>query len=389
MNGGRTVFAQLMEFLPLRDFRAAVAQYHGHYKVRSFSCLDQFLTLAFAQLTHRESLRDIETALRALQPKLYHMGFRSPIARSTLAEANETRDWRIYADFAHRLIAIARALYTDDDLGLALGETVYALDATTIELCLALCPWATFRRHTGALKLHTQLDLRGNIPTVVHVTPGTVNEIAFLDRLTPEPGAIYIMDRGFIDYTRFFRLTQAGAFFVVRAKRDLQCARLYSHPVDRTTGLRSDHTIRLTGRRTREAYPTHLRRVHFVDVAHARSLVFLTNYFAPSALTIAHLYKLRWQVELFFKWIKQHLRITAFYGTSLNAVTTQIWVAISIYVLVAIVKKRLALELPLYTILQILSVTLVEKVSLPHLLTRLGPDITPSDIVNQLTLFDL
>lgn len=397
MNSGRTVFAQLMDLLPLREFRACVERYKGNHKVRSFSCLDQFLAMAFAQLTYRESLRDIETTLGALEPKLYHMGFRSTVSRSTLADANEKRDWRIYADFAHSLIATARTLYAKDGLGLELPEfsdaeltnTVYALDATTIELCLSLYPWATFRRDRRAIKLHTQLDLRGNIPTVIHLTPASVYELALLDRIIPEIGAIYIMDRGFNDYTRFYTLAQAGAFFVVRAKRDLQCARVYSHQVDRTTGLRSDHTIRLTGRHTKDAYPIHLRRVRFTDVEQQRTFVFLTNQFALPALTIAALYKRRWQVELFFKWIKQHLRIRAFYGTSLNAVTTQVWIAISVYVLVAILRKSVGIELSLYTILQILSVTLSEKVSLPQLLTNATPGIGSGTISNQLSLFDL
>jgi hypothetical protein len=397
MHVGRTVFAQVMDFLPLREFRAAVARYRGDYKVKSFSCLDQFLTMAFAQLTYRESLRDIETCLRAVEPKLYHMGFRSVIARNTLAHANETRDWRIYADFAQHLIATARVLYAtdapgdaaDDALGLALANTVYALDATTIELCLALFPWATFRRQAGAIKLHTLLDLRGSIPTVVRITAGSVAELTILDTLVPEPGAIYIMDRGYFDYSRFYTLTQAGAFFVIRAKRRLQCARVYSHPVDRTTGLRSDHTIRLTGEATRAHYPAHLRRVRFVDVERDRRLTFFTNHFALPALTIASLYKLRWHVELFFKWIKQHLRIKAFYGTSENAVKTQIWIALSVYVLVAIIRKRLGVELPLYAMLQVLSLTLFEKVELPHLLTSSNLRIpTPCDS-NQLSIFDL
>ena len=389
MHTGRTVFAQLMDFLPLRDFRACVARYDGDYKVRSFSCLDQFLTLAFAQLTHRESLRDIETSLRAMEPKLYHMGFRGAIARSTLAEANEARDWRIYADFAHGLIATARPLYAADDLGVELTQTVYALDATTIDLCLSLFPWATFRRYKGAIKLHTLLDLRGSIPSVVEITPGSVHELNILDHLIIEPGAIYVMDRGYLDFTRLYALAQAGAFFVLRSRERLQHARVYSHAAERTTGLRSDQTIRLTGPRTRHAYPGHLRRVRFHDAEQERTFTFLTNHTALPALTITELYKLRWQVELFFKWIKQHLRIKAFYGTSENAVKTQVWTAITVYVLVAIVKKRLAIALPLYTILQILSVTLFEKVSLPQLLTNFDPGNDTAAIPNQLSLFEL
>ena len=389
MNTGRTVFAQLMDFLPLHDFRACVARYDGDYRVRSFSCLDQFLTLAFAQLTYRESLRDIETSLRAMQPKLYHMGFRGAIARTTLAEANETRDWRIYADFAHGLITTARSLYATEDLGLELTNTVYALDATTIDLCLSLFPWATFRQHKGAIKLHTLLDLRGSIPSVVKITTGSVHEINILDTLVVEPGAIYIMDRGYVDFARLYTLAKAGAFFVLRSRSRLQHARVYSHAIDRTTGLRSDQTIRRTGALTRHDYPGHLRRVRFRDVEHARTFTFLTNHTALPALSIATLYHLRWQVELFFKWIKQHLRIKAFYGTSENAVKTQVWTAMTAYVLVAILKKRLALTLPIYTILQILSVTLFEKVSLPQLLTSFKSGNGDIAISNQLPLFEL
>ena len=389
MNIGRTIFSQVIDHLPIKEFRKCVGRYQGDRYVKRFSCWDQFLSMAFAQLTYRDGLRDIESCLQSVGGKLYHMGFRSEIKRSTLADANELRDWRIYADFAQALITTARPLYAAEPLGVELTNTVYALDATTIELCLSLCPWATFRRRSGAMKIETQLDLRGSIPTVVHVVPGSVNEIELLDHVIPEPGAIYLMDRGFIDYTRFLRLTTAGSFFVVRAKRDLRCVRVYSHPVDRTTGLRSDHTIRLTGPRTRFAYPGHLRRVRFIDPVEHTTLIFLTNQFSFPALTIAALYKLRWQVELFFKWIKQHLCIRAFYGTSLNAVTTQVWIALSVYVLVAIVKKRLGVALPLYTILQILSVTLFEKVSLAHLLTTFRLGDQPSAFINQLSLFEL
>lgn len=389
MHVGRTVFAQLMDFLPLPAFRACVATYRGDYKVRSFSCLDQFLTLAFAQLTHRESLRDIETSLRAMQPKLYHAGFRSAIARSTLAEANESRDWRLYADFAHVLIAIARPLYANDDLGLELTQTVYALDATTIDLCLSLFPWAKIDRTRGAIQLHTVLDLRGNIPSVIEITPGLVSELTVLDTLAVEPGAIYIMDRGYVDFARLYALAQAGAFFVLRSRKHLQHVRVYSHPIDRTTGLRSDQTIRLTGRRSQHVYPSHVRRVRFVDETQPHAFTFLTNHVTVPALTIAALYKLRWQVELFFKWIKQHLRIKAFYGTSENAVKTQVWTAITVYVLVAIVKKRLDLPLPLYTILQILSVALFEKTPLVQLLTNAASQIPGLCDANQLPLFDL
>jgi len=389
MNSGRTVFAQLMDFLPLREFRACVARYNGHSSGQSFSCLDQFLTLAFAQLTGRESLRDIVTCLSAMTPKLYHMGFRSAIRRSTLADANERRDWRIYADLAQQMIATARPLYATEDLGLDLDATVYALDATLIELCLSVFPWARFRTTVGAVKLHTLLDLRGSIPSVIHITPGRVNEITILDHLVVEPGAIYLMDRGYVDFTRFRRFTEAGAFFVTRAKTNHQLARVYSHLVDRATGVRSDHTVRLTGRRGSANYPMHLRRVRVYDAEQARALTFLTNAFDPPAATIAALYKRRWQIELFFKWIKQHLHIQAFYGTSENAVKTQIWTAISVYVLVAIVRKRLHCELSLYAILQILSVSLFEKVPLLQLLTTFDPTTLDDDGAKQLPLFTL
>ena len=389
MNAGRTVFAQVMDFLPLPEFRACVARYEGRAKGQSFSCLDQFLTLAFAQLTGRDSLRDIVTCLNAMTPKLYHMGFRGAIRRSTLADANERRDWRIDADLAQQMIATARPLYATEELGLDLDATVYALDATLIELCLSVFPWARFRRTVGAVKLHTLLDLRGSIPTVIHITPGRVHETTILDTLHLEPGAIYIMDRGYVDFTRFRRMTEAGAFFVTRAKTNAQLARVYSHPVDHGTGVRSDHTVRLTGRRGGAYYPMHLRRVRFYDPDQARMLTFLTNAFDPPAVTIAALYKRRWQIELFFKWIKQHLHIKAFYGTSENAVKTQIWTAISVYVLVAIVRKRLQCELSLYTVLQILSVSLFEKVSLPQLLTTFDPRTLDDLVANQLPLFNL
>ena len=389
MHAGRTVFAQVMDFLPLPEFRASVARYGGQPKGQSFSCLDQFLTLAFAQLTARESLRDIVTCLNAMTPKLYHMGFRGAIRRSTLADANEQRDWRIYADLAQSLIATARPLYAADDLGLDLAQTIYALDATLIELCVSLFPWARYRQTVGAIKLHTLLDLRGPIPSVIRVTDGRVHETMMLATLMPEPGAIYIMDRGYVDFARLYRFTEAGAFFVIRAKKNLRVARVYSHPVDRTTGLRSDHTVRLTGHGSHAGYPVHLRRVRFYDAEHARFLVFLTNAFTLPTLTIPALYQRRWQIELFFKWIKQHLRIKAFYGTSENAVKIQIWTAVSTYVLVAIVRKRLQCELPLYTVLQILSVSLFEKVALPQLLTAFDTTTLAEDGANQLPLFDL
>ena len=388
MHSGRLIFAQLMDFLPLAEFRRCVARYQGEYKVRGFSCLDQFLCLAFAQLTYRESLRDIETCLRAMQPKLYHMGIRGRVARSTLADANETRDWRIYADFAQTLIPRARTLYGAEPLGVELAETVYAFDATTIDLCLALFPWARFRRRKGAIKLHTLLDLRGAIPTVVAITAGTAAEVTLLDALLFEPGAFYVFDRGYTDFGRLFRLTEALAFFVIRGKRGLDYARRASRPVDKTTGLRSDQTIVLCGPKTATLYPSPLRRITYVDGETGHRFVFLTNNFALPALQIAQLYKCRWQVELFFKWIKQHLRIKAFYGTSVNAVKTQVWIAITVYVLVAIVKKRLRLPQSLYTILQVLSVTLFEKTPIYQALAQLPDPAVEGDMCNQLALFD-
>jgi len=361
MNTGRTVFAQLMDLLPLAEFRRSVDRYEGDYKVQSFSCLDQFLCLAFAQLTYRDSLRDIETCLRAHQPKLYHMGFRGRISRNTLAHANERRDWRIYADFARVLIAQARALYQHEPLGVELEQTVYAFDSTTVDLCLSLFPWAQFRRHKSAVKLHTLLDLRGNIPANVYVTGGQVNDVKLLDQLAPEAGAFYLLDRGYVDYRRLYALTQACAFFVTRAEKNTSYLRRSWRWVDRSTGLRSDQTIRLDGPKSSRRYPAPLRRVHYFDAEQDLRLVFLTNNFQLAALTIADLYRARWQVELFFRWIKQHLHIRAFYGTSENAVKTQVWVAITVYVLVAILKKQLNLDLSLYKILQILNVTIFEK----------------------------
>jgi len=388
VHSGRLIFAQLMDFLPLAEFRRGVARYQGEYKVRGFSCLDQFLCLAFAQLTYRESLRDIETCLRAMQPKLYHMGIRGRVARSTLADANETRDWRLYADFAQTLIPQARTLYGAEPLGVALAETVYAFDATTIDLCLALFPWARFRRRKGAIKLHTLLDLRGAIPTVVAITAGTAAEVTLLDALVFEPGAVYVFDRGYTDFGRLCRLTEALAFFVIRGKRGLAYARRASRPVDKSTGLRSDQTIVLCGPKTATLYPSPLRRITYVDGETGHRFVFLTNNFALPARQIAPLYKCRWQVELFFKWIKQHLRIKAFYGTSVNAVKTQVWIAITVYVLVAIVKKRLGLPQSLYTILQVLSVTLFEKTPIYQALAQLPDPTVEGDTCNQLSLFD-
>ena len=361
MNSGRTVFSQLISFLPDREFRRCVARYGGDRRLREFSCWDQYLTMAFAQLTYRESLRDIEACLRSLQGKLYHLGFRGHVSRSTLADANENRDWRIFADFAQVLIGIARPLYAHDPMGVDLEQSLYALDSTTIDLCLSLFPWARFRKHKAAVKMHTLLDLHGNIPTFIRVTEGKLHDVNILDELLPEAGAFYVMDRGYIDFERLFIFTLCSAFFVVRTKENVLLQRRYSRPVDKPTGLRSDHTVILTAIDSAKAYPDPLRRVTYFDVEKEKRLKFLTNNFALPALTIAQIYKCRWQVELFFKWIKQHLRIKAFYGTSENAVKTQIWIAVSVYVLVAIVRKRLALEASLYQILQILSLTLFEK----------------------------
>jgi Domain of unknown function (DUF4372)/Transposase DDE domain len=361
MNTGRTVFAQLMEFIPTYEFQVCVNRYQGNRYVKDFSCWDQFLCLAFAQLTYRTSLRDIEACLRAQQPKLYHMGFRGRVSRSTLANANELRDWHIYADFAQVLICIARDLYRNESFGVELSETVYAFDSTTIDLCLSLFPWGQFRRRKSAVKLHTLLDLRGCIPTSVYVTGGQVHDVNLLDELLLEAGSFYLVDRGYVDFARLYMFTQACAFFVTRAKKNLQFYRRSSRPVERSTGLRCDQTILLTGIRTAQYYPDPLRRIHYFDAEKDSQLIFLTNNFLLPALIIAQLYRARWQVELFFRWIKQHLRITAFYGTSENAVKTQVWVAFSVYVLVAIVKKQLGLDMSLYKILQILSVRFSKK----------------------------
>lgn len=389
MNTGRTVFSQIMDFLPLRDLRKCVKRYRGNYKVQKFSCMDQFLCMAFAQLTYRESLRDIEACLRAMQSKLYHMGIRGRVSKSTLADANENRDWCIYADFAQVLIHIARGLYAKEEFGVELDRTVYALDSTTIDLCLSLFPWAKFRKHKAGVKLHTLLDLRGNIPTFIRITEALVHDVNILDDIIPEAGAFYIMDRGYLDFARLYIFHQHLAFFVTRAKGNFQFRRLYSHPIDKSTGLRCDQTIVLTGFYSSKYYPERLRRIRYVDKETEQNLVFITNCFTLSAITIAQLYKCRWQVELFFKWIKQHLRIKAFFGTTENAVKTQIWIAISVYVLVAIIKKQLNLELNLYTILQILSVTLFEKVSILQVLMEAGYKTDDTDFCNQLMLFDL
>lgn len=389
MYTGQSIFSQIMDFVPMYEFRKCVQRYHGNYKVRDFSCWNQFLCLAFAQLTYRESLRDIVCCLRSMERKLYHMGFRGNISRSTLADANETRDWRIYADFAQVLIHIARGLYKDDGFGVELDNTVYALDSTTIDLCLSLFPWAQFRKQKGAIKLHTLLDLRGNLPSYIQITDGKVHDVNILDDLIPEPGSFYIMDRGYIDFARLYTLTQFCAFFVTRAKTNIQFRRLYSHPVDRSIGLRCDQTILLTGYYSSKGYPDKLRRTSYYDAETEKLLTFLSNNFIIPALTIAQLYKCRWQVELFFRWIKQHLRIKAFYGTSKNAVKTQIWIAIAVYVLVAIIKKRLDLDITLYTILQILSVTAFEQVPIIQVLTNFDYKLLDSDLDNQLLLFDL
>jgi len=389
MHSGQLVFAQLMDFLPRHEFNTCVRRYHGHRRQRGFSCRDQFLCLAFAQFTFRESLRDIQTCLHALGPKLYHAGFRGQVSRSTLADANRVHNWRISADFAQVLIGRARELYAGEPLSVDLKQTVYALDSTTIDLCLSLFPWAKFRRRKGAVKLHTLLDLRGNIPCFIHISHGKMHDVNVLDLLPIEPGAFYAMDRGYVDYERLYRFTQGGAFFVTRGKRNLDCTRRARRPVDKTTGLRSDQTIVLAGPKSSRLYPDPLRRIAFYDAENERRLVFLTNNFTLPALTIARLYKCRWQVELFFKWIKQHLRIKAFYGTSDNAVKTQVWIAVSVYVLVAIVKKELGVERSLYEILQILSLTLFEKTSLFTALSEPIAHNPETPFPNQRTLFDL
>jgi hypothetical protein len=387
MNRGKLVFAQLMQHLPLTTFPRCVTRYRGAFKVKSFSCLDQFLCMAFAQLTFRESLRDIEVCLRAQSSKLYHLGIRSAVARNTLANANAVRDWRIYADFAQSLIGIARPLYAQESFGVDLHETVYALDTTTIDLCLSVFPWAVFRTAKAAIKLHTLLDLRGNIPTFIHISDGKVHEVNILDQLLPEPGAFYIMDRGFLDFERLYRFHQAGSFFVTRAKSNLKVQRRYSHPVDRTTGLICDQSVVLTGFYSHQGFEAPLRRIRLKDPETAKTLIFLTNNFVLPAFTITELYRCRWQVELFFKWIKQHLRIKAFFGTSENAVRSQIWIAVSAYVLVAIVKKRLHLSASLYEILQILSLTMFEKIPLDQLLAQTMSDEIQPVSDNQLILF--
>jgi len=389
MYEGKLVFAQLMEHLPTLTFRRIVKRYDGDYKVQTFSCLDQFFCMAFAQLTYRESLRDIEACFRAQRSKLYHLGIRSKqVARNTIANANNIRDWKIYADFAQSLITIARNLYVNEPFGVDLQNSVYALDATTIDLCLSVFPWAPFRQTKAAVKLHTLLDLRGNIPTFIHISDGKMHEVNILDQLIPEAGAFYVMDRGYLDFTRLHQFHQSGAFFVIRGKSNLKIQRRYSRQVDRTTGLVCDQTVILTGFYSQQDYELPLRRIRYKDSQTNKTLIFLTNNFALPALTIAQLYKCRWQVELFFKWIKQHLRIKNFYGTSENAVKSQIWISISVYVLVAIVKKRLNLKASLYQLLQILSLTMFERIPLDQLLNGIVTDQFQSDSANQLNLFD-
>jgi hypothetical protein len=388
MNFGRTVFAQLLDHLPSYEFQKCVTRYRGDYQQKTFSCWDQYLSMAFAQLTYRDSLRDIEVCLRSMQGKLYHMGFRGKVARSTLADANESRDWRIYADFAQVLIGIVRPLYAHDPMGVDLEHSLYALDSTTIDLCLSLFPWARFRQHKAAVKMHTLLDLHGNIPTFIRITDGKVHDVNILDEIVPEAGAFYVMDRGYIDFDRLYFFTLCSAFFVLRTKENVLLQRRYSHPVDHSTGVRSDHTVILTAIESVKAYPDALRRVSYLDAETNKRLKFLTNNFVLPALTIAQTYKCRWQVELFFRWIKQHLRIKSFFGTSPNAVKTQIWIAVSIYLLVAIVRKRLELRASLYQILQILSVTLFEKVPILQALEASSSQDNLLEDPNQLILFN-
>ena len=388
MNTGKTLFAQVMDYLPWKTFHRVVSRYQGDYRIRTLPCAEHFRVLAFAQLTYRASLRDIEACLSAQSAKLYHMGIRSPVKRSTLADANERRDWRIYAEFAQRLIAQARKLYADEELGLELSNTIYALDSTTIDLCLSLFPWAPFRSAKAAVKMHTLLDLRGNIPSFIHISDGKLHDVNVLGLMIPEPAAIYVMDRAYLDFERLFELHQAGAFFVTRAKSNASLRRIYSAPSDRARGIVCDQTVALSGFYSRKNYPIHLRRIRFKEIESKKTLVFLTNLFGPPPMTICALYKARWQIELFFKWIKQHLRIKTFYGTSENAVKAQIWVAVSVYVLVAIVKKRLNLDVSLYTLLQILSVTLFEKTPLNKALFDTQYNCEDDMPSNQLNLFN-
>lgn len=389
MNTGRTIFSQIMEFLPLYELKKCIRRYRGDYKVQSFTCLNQFYTMAFAQLTYRESLRDIEACLNALQSKLYHIGIRSKISRSTIADANNTRDWRIYADFAQVLINIARPLYAKDDIGLELDEMVYALDSTTIDLCLTLFPWAKFRRRKAAVKMHTLIDIHGSIPVFIHVSDGKMHDVNILDMLEIEAGAIYLVDRGYIDFKRLYNIQKSNASFITLAKSNMKFRRIYSHQSDISSGIHSDQTITLTGQKSRIEYPEKLRRIHFYDAENLKHLYFLTNNFSYTSGVIAKLYKCRWQIELFFKWIKQHLRIKAFYGTSENAVKSQIWIAICIYVLLAIIKKKLNSEMSLYTILQVASVSLFEKMPINKAFIDIDiKELTDNSCI-QLNLFEL
>jgi hypothetical protein len=388
MYTGKLIFSQVTDFLPMHSFRQCVERYQGHHKVKSFSCLDQYLCMVFAQLTYRESLRDIEACLRAQSNKLYHMGIRSKVARNTLANANKKRDWRIYADFAQLLIYEAQELYRNENFGIELTESVYALDSTTIDLSLSVFPWANFRQNKAAIKLHTLLDLRGNIPTFIHISDGKLHDVNVLDRLIPEPGSFYIMDRGYLDFARLFHINQWAAFFVIRAKSNFQFHRIYSHPTEQDTGVKCDQTIRLAGFYPSKGYPDKLRRIKYFDSTTGKTFVFLTNNFTLPAQTIADLYRCRWQVELFFKWIKQHLRIKSFFGTSENAVKSQVWIAVSVYILVAIIKKRLKITTSLYTILQVLSLTIFEKMPLLQIVTKNDCKNKINAPSNQLRLFD-
>ena len=388
MHQGRIVFSQIMDYLPRRHFQACVNRYRGDHRVRAFTCLDQFYCMSFAQLTGRESLRDIEACLRAVGPKLYHAGIKAKVSRTTLAKANEQRNWQIFRDVAMILINQARILYAHQPLILNLNRAVYALDSTVIDLCLSLFPWAQHRRRKSAVKIHTQLDLRINIPTFIRVTGGQIHDLHFLDHIIFEPGAFYIMDKGYTDFQRLYHIHQQQAFFVIRAKNNLTFSRQASHPVIKDRGVRSDQTIRLIGPKSSMFYPERLRRIHYVDIELNKRFFFLTNNFNLSALTVARLYKLRWQVELFFKWIKQHLRIKAFYGTSPNAVKTQVWIAISVYVLVAILKKEHELEASMYEILQVLGVMLFEKTPVKSLFANDLCNFSKSDSYNQLNLFN-
>jgi hypothetical protein len=388
MNTGKTVFSQVVSQLPIHHLRQCIARYRGNHKVKHFSCYDQYLCMVFAQLTFRESLRDIEACLRAQKSKLYHMGVRGGISRNTLANANKVRDWRIYADFAQVLINRARDLYSNEDFGVDLDETVYALDSSTIDLSLSTFPWAHFRSTKAAVKLHTLLDLRGNIPTFLHISDGKLHDVNILDELIPEPASFYIMDRGYLDFARLYRIDQLSAFFVIRAKSNFKFSRIHSHQIDKSTGLRCDQTVKLAGFYSSQYYPGRLRRIKYFDTTTEKHLVFLTNNFSLPAHVIAELYRCRWQVELFFKWIKQHLRIKSFFGTSENAVKSQIWIAVSVYVTVAIIKKQLGIEASLYKMLQILSVTVFEKISLIQLFDESEYKVTSENINKQLKLFD-